>query len=68
VRLLATAVGAVGDRPRRIREYLLSLGAGRPRFHGITGEIGFGPGGGAPRFVMGQVRGTLVVPVEAPER
>jgi branched-chain amino acid transport system substrate-binding protein len=68
VRLLATAVGAVGDRPGRIRAYLLSLGAGRPRFRGITGEIGFGALAGAPRFVMGQVRGTLVVPAEAPER
>ena len=65
VRLLATAVEAVGDRPWRIREYLLSLGAGRPRYHGVTGEIGFGALAGAPRFVMGQVRGTVIVPVEA---
>lgn len=68
VRLLAVAVEAVGDRPRRIREYLLSLGAGRPRYRGLTGEIGFGAGAGAPRFVMGRVRGTVVVPVEASER
>ncbi|MGD0484305.1 MAG: ABC transporter substrate-binding protein [Gemmatimonadales bacterium] len=65
VRLLATAVEAVGDRPRRVRDYLLALGVGRPRYRGITGEIGFGAGAGAPRFVMGQVRGTVVVPVEA---
>jgi ABC-type branched-subunit amino acid transport system substrate-binding protein len=68
VRLLAAAVESVGDRPRRVREYLLSLGDGRPRYRGLTGEIGFGAGAGAPRFVMGRVQGALVVPVEARER
>jgi branched-chain amino acid transport system substrate-binding protein len=68
LRLLATAVEAVGDRPRRVRAYLLSLGGERPRYRGITGEIGFGAGAGTPRFVMGQVRGAVVVPVEAGTR
>lgn len=58
--LLATAVREVGDSPRRVRSYLLSLGVSRPRYHGITGEIGFGAGAGAPRFVMGQVQRSVV--------
>jgi len=64
LRLLATAVAEVGDRPRRVRAYLLSLGVDRPRYHGLTGEIGFAAGAGEPRFVMGRVHGTLVVPVD----
>ena len=65
VRLIATAVGEVGDDPRRVRDYLLSLGVQRPRYRGATGEIGFGAGAGPPRLVMGVVRGNVIVPVEA---
>ena len=68
VRLLAAAVEAVGDRPQRIRRYLLELGVSRPRFRGVTGEIGFGPGAGPPRLVMGVVRGGAVVPADAVTR
>jgi branched-chain amino acid transport system substrate-binding protein len=65
MRLLAAAVQAAGPRPDRVLAYLRSLGVERPRYRGLTGEIGFGPGAGVPRFVMGQVRGALVVPAEA---
>lgn len=65
LRVLAAAVAEAGDNPRRVRAYLLSLGVERPRYRGITGEIGFGAGAGAPRFVMGRVRGALVAPVDA---
>jgi branched-chain amino acid transport system substrate-binding protein len=64
MRLLAAAIEAVGPRPGRVLAYLRSLGVGHPRYRGLTGEIGFGAGAGAPRFVMGQVRGEVVVPVE----
>jgi branched-chain amino acid transport system substrate-binding protein len=66
MRLLAAAVDAVGDRPRRVLAYLRSLGVERPRYRGVTGEIGFGAGAGAPRFVMGRVEGDRVVPAGAP--
>jgi len=68
VRLLATAIEAVGDDSRRVRGYLLSLGVDRPRYRGVTGEIGFGAGAGPPRFVMGVVRDSLIVPAEVGTR
>jgi ABC-type branched-subunit amino acid transport system substrate-binding protein len=64
VRLLADAVAMVGDNPAAVRTYLLSLGRSRPRFRGVTGEIGFGEGAGPPRLVMGVLRGQSLVPVE----
>lgn len=65
LRLVASAIAAVGERPGRVREYLLSLGVSRPRHQGVTGQIGFGAGAGPARFVMGVVRGAVVVPAEA---
>ena len=62
MRLLAAAVDEVGDRPRRVLAYLRSLGIERPRYRGITGEIGFGAGAGSPRFVVGRVEAGRVVP------
>jgi branched-chain amino acid transport system substrate-binding protein len=64
VRVMAAAVEAVGDDPAAVRRYLLELGRTRPRYRGLTGEIGFGAGAGPPRFVMGVVRGDSIVPVE----
>lgn len=43
VRLLAEAVREVGPHPRRIASYLRELGHQRPPFHGVTGDISFGP-------------------------
>jgi len=64
VRVMAAAVEAVGDDPAAVRRYLLELGRNRPRYSGLTGEIGFGVGAGPPRFVMGVVREGGIVPVE----
>jgi branched-chain amino acid transport system substrate-binding protein len=64
VRLLAAAVAEVGDHPDRVLAYLKELGRSRPRYRGITGEIGFGEGAGPPRFTMGVVRGATIVPAE----
>lgn len=64
VLLLGAAVRAVGDDPAAIRRYVLELGRSRPRFRGVTGEIGFGSGAGPPRLTMGVVRGESLVPVE----
>ena len=68
VRLLAAAVGAVGDDPAAVRRYLLELGSTRPHFRGLTGEIEFGAGARSPRFTMGVLRGDRLVPVEPPFR
>jgi len=68
MRLLAAAVQAAGTRPGRVLAYLRALGVSRPRWRGLTGEIGFGAGAGPPRFVMGQVRGSVIVPAGADPR
>lgn len=43
VRLLVDAVRQVGPSPRHIAAYMRELGHQRPPFHGITGDISFGP-------------------------
>lgn len=63
VRLLARAVAEVGDDPRRVRDYLLSLGRSRSRYVGVTGPIAFGDASDPRRLVMGTVHGRSVVPV-----
>ena len=68
MQLLAAALADVGDDPARVLRYLKELGRSRPRFRGITGEIGFGEGAGPPRLTMGVVRGTTVVPAEPAPR
>ena len=65
VMLLAAAVREVGDQPRDVLDYLLALGRSRPRYRGVTGEIGFGDGAGPPRLVMGLLRGASLVPVDS---
>jgi branched-chain amino acid transport system substrate-binding protein len=65
VMLLAAAVREAGDQPRDVLDYLLSLGRSRPRYRGVTGEIGFGGGAGPPRLVMGVLRGRSLVPVDS---
>jgi branched-chain amino acid transport system substrate-binding protein len=62
VGVLATALRKVGDDPTDVRNYVLSLGRSRPRYRGVTGEIGFGAGAGPPRLVMARVRGQSLVP------
>ncbi|MGB7213174.1 MAG: ABC transporter substrate-binding protein [Gemmatimonadales bacterium] len=42
--LLTAAIGAVGPDRTAIRDWLRSLGRGRPAFAGLTGPISFGPG------------------------
>lgn len=42
-RLLVAAIHQVGPHPKRIAEYLRELGHSRPPFHGVTGDIYFGP-------------------------
>jgi len=51
IMVLATAIREAGPDPRRIREYLRSLGRDRPPYPGVTGPVSFGPGR-APNFVM----------------
>lgn len=65
VMLLAATVREVGDDPTEVRDYLLGLGRTRPRYRGVTGEIGFGIGAGPPRLVMGVLRGRSLVPVDS---
>jgi ABC-type branched-subunit amino acid transport system substrate-binding protein len=65
VKVLAAAVREVGDDPAAVRAYLLTLGRSRPRYQGVTGEIGFGDVAGPPRLVMGVVRGNSLVPVDS---
>ncbi len=65
VNLVAAAVREVGDDPAAVRAYLMTLGRSRPRFRGVTGEIGLGDGAGPPRLVMGVVRGNSLVPVDS---
>lgn len=43
VRLLVQAVNAVGADRSRVAHYLRTLGNERPPFHGLTGEVSFGP-------------------------
>lgn len=66
LRMLVAAMLEVGPRPESVRDYLRQLGASRPRFQGLTGEIGFAGDAGPPRLTMGVVRSGVVVPVEAP--
>jgi ABC-type branched-subunit amino acid transport system substrate-binding protein len=42
--LAAQAVREVGPRRAAIRDYLRALGAQRPAYHGVTGDISFQPG------------------------
>jgi branched-chain amino acid transport system substrate-binding protein len=44
IMLLVEAVRATGPDPRRIRDYLLDLGRGRPPYAGVTGPIAFAGG------------------------
>jgi branched-chain amino acid transport system substrate-binding protein len=60
VRLLAQAVAEVGPDPRRIASYLRSLGRSRPPYHGITGDVTFGPH--QHRLLVVDARGRLVRP------
>jgi branched-chain amino acid transport system substrate-binding protein len=41
--LLAEAIRHAGPRPEQVRRYLVSLGAGRPPYRGVTGAIAFHP-------------------------
>lgn len=41
VGLLAWAVGQAGNDRARVRAALETLGAARPKYHGVTGDIGF---------------------------
>lgn len=41
IMLLVQAIREVGPDPRRIRDYLLSLGSTRPPYHGVTGNVTF---------------------------
>lgn len=43
IMVTATAIRAVGARPDRVTSYLQELGAGRPPYHGVTGDIDFQP-------------------------
>lgn len=65
VKLLGVAVHEVGDDPKHVRDYLLSLGRSRPRYQGVTGAIGFRDAAGPPRLVMGVLRGRSLVPVDS---
>jgi branched-chain amino acid transport system substrate-binding protein len=45
--LIAAAIDAVGPDRRAIRNYLASVGGGRPPFEGVTGRIAFDSSGDA---------------------
>jgi branched-chain amino acid transport system substrate-binding protein len=47
VQLIAAAIDAVGPDRRAIRNYLASVGGGRPAFEGVTGRIAFDSSGDA---------------------
>ncbi len=52
VHLAVKAVEAVGADRGRVARYLRSLGHERPPYHGISGEISFGPGARHPMVVV----------------
>lgn len=52
VRLAVKAVKAVGSNRAKVTQYLRSLGHGRPPYHGVSGEISFGPGATHPMVVV----------------
>lgn len=66
LRLLVAVMREVGPRPEAVRDHLRQFGATRPRFRGLTGEIGFAADGGPPRLIMGVVRNRAVVRMDAP--
>lgn len=65
VRLIGEAVREVGDDPDNVLRYLRSLGRSRPAHRGVTGALGFGDIGLAPRLVMGVVRGGTLVAADS---
>lgn len=48
VMLLAQAIGQVGPQRDAIRDYLASVGRGRPAYEGVTGRIAFDSAGDVP--------------------
>lgn len=52
VMLLATAVHDVGPDREAVRDYLSSLGRGRPPYEGVTGPISFAPGRARPIIMI----------------
>ncbi len=60
--LLAWAAHEAGPRAGAVRDYLLSLGAARPAYRGVTGDITFLPGR-PPRLFMARLRDGEFVPM-----
>lgn len=63
VRLLAAAATEAGPSAGAMRDWILELGVSRPRFRGLTAEIGVSDSS-PPRFVMGMVRDSMIVSLE----
>jgi branched-chain amino acid transport system substrate-binding protein len=65
VMLLARAVREVGSDRRRIRDWLTSLGASRPGYRGVTGDISFASHR-PHRLRMVRLRGDSIVAADQP--
>lgn len=65
VMLLARAVREVGPDRRRIRDWLASLGTGRPAYRGVTGKISFAPTR-RHQLRMVRLRGDSIVAADRP--
>lgn len=48
VHLLAQGIVSVGPDRRALRDYLASVGSGRPAYEGVSGRIAFDPNGDVP--------------------
>lgn len=48
IMLLAQAIGQVGTQREAVRDYLASVGRGRPSYEGVTGRIAFDSAGDVP--------------------